>query len=114
MLDLTGDEARTGKVLFTDLREGKMTYPVILGLERDEALRPLVESIVVGPPDDPVPEAVAAQLVRSLRDTNAVRDCLRLARERSALAVAALDVLPVGPARRALETVAEAIVDRDL
>ncbi len=114
LLDLTGDEARTGKVLFTDLREGKMTYPVILGLERDDTLRPLVESIVVSPPDDPVPETVAAQLVRSLRDTNAVRDCLRLARERSALAVAALDVLPVGPARRALGTVAEAIVDRDL
>ncbi|MBZ0234996.1 MAG: polyprenyl synthetase family protein, partial [Deltaproteobacteria bacterium] len=31
-LDFAGDAAVTGKALYTDLREGKLTYPVLLGL----------------------------------------------------------------------------------
>ncbi|RMH22808.1 MAG: polyprenyl synthetase family protein [Acidobacteria bacterium] len=113
LLDLTGDEARTGKALFTDLREGKMTYPVILGLERDPALLPLVESIIDA--GDGAPSAaLCARLIRALRDADAMRDCLALARQRAAHATRSLEALPPGRARRALATVAEAIVDRDL
>jgi len=34
LLDLSGASEKLGKPLFTDLREGKMTYPVIVALER--------------------------------------------------------------------------------
>jgi len=37
VLDLAGDPVQTGKVLFTDLREGKMTYPLLLAVQRETA-----------------------------------------------------------------------------
>jgi geranylgeranyl pyrophosphate synthase len=43
-----------------------------------------------------------------------VADCLALARDHSRRAVESLRLIPDGRARKSLETVAEAIVDRDL
>jgi octaprenyl-diphosphate synthase len=114
LLDLTGEAARTGKDLFTDLREGKMTYPVIVALEREPGLAAVVEDILAQPVDAAVPEAAVAEVVAALRRTAAVEDCLALARDSSRRAVAELAALPESRARRALATVAEAIVDRDL
>lgn len=114
LLDLTGDARRTGKELFTDLREGKTTFPVIVALERDPSLRPLLEQVITTPADQPFADHLADRAVDALRDTRAVEDCQVLARDRSAQAVACLEGLPEGTARRSLRTVAEAIVDRDL
>lgn len=113
LLDLTGDSERTGKALFTDLREGKMTYPMILGLERDQELRSAVEAIVAAPAEAEIDAAVMARVLRSLARSGAAEDGLRFARERSRRACAALAVVPRGRARRALETVAQTLVDRD-
>lgn len=114
LLDLTGDARRTGKELFTDLREGKTTYPVIVALERDPSLRPLLEKVLATPADQPFVDHLADRVVEALRETRAVEDCQALARDRSARAVACLEGLPDGAARRSLRTVAEAIIDRDL
>jgi octaprenyl-diphosphate synthase len=35
VLDLSGDARTMGKVLFSDLREGKLTHPLLLAVERD-------------------------------------------------------------------------------
>ena len=114
LLDLTGDAGRTGKSLFTDLREGKMTYPVIVALEREPSFRPLVEEILAAPGDAALCDITAHRVIRILRDTRAVEDCLELAREHSRRAVASLSSFTPGPATRALATIAEALVDRDL
>ncbi len=111
LLDLTGDASRTGKDLFADLREGKMTFPLIVALERDPALRPVIEEILEA---SSVSEPVARRVISSLRETRAVEDCRLLARRHSGLALAALQELPESRARRALATVATTIVDRDL
>ena len=113
LLDLTGDVTHTGKELFTDLREGKMTYPLIVALEREPSLRPLVEE-VLALDDESVPESTARRVLGILRQTGAVEDCRELARQRTAEAVGRLETLPSSRARRALRTVARAIVDRDL
>ncbi len=110
LLDLTGDAATTGKELFTDLREGKMTYPMILALERDSQLRPVVERIVAA--DQPVSDADAAQVVAALAATHAVDDCLAFARQRVAAAIESLGLLPESDAVHCLRTVAESIVNR--
>ncbi len=111
LLDLTGDSAKTGKLLFADLREGKMTFPLIVALERDPDVRPVIEEILA---DEVVSDHAADRVVNSLRETRAVDECLQLARKHAGLALAALEPLPDGRARRALATVAETIVDRDL
>ena len=43
VLDVAGDPAATGKALLADLREGKMTYPLILAMERDADLARVLE-----------------------------------------------------------------------
>ncbi|MBC5827342.1 MAG: polyprenyl synthetase family protein [Candidatus Eremiobacteraeota bacterium] len=49
LLDLTADEALLGKPAGSDLREGKMTLPLILALEdRDETLRSLLAQAFAG------------------------------------------------------------------
>ena len=111
LLDLTGDASRTGKDLFADLREGKMTFPLIVALERDPALAPVVEEILGA---SGISDPAARRVVDSLRETRAVEDCRKLARRHSSRALAALETLPDSRARRALATVAETIVDRDL
>ncbi len=126
LLDLTGDASRTGKDLFADLREGKMTYPLIVALERDPALRPVIEDIVApeggkrnsvapeGGERSEVSDPAVQRVLSSLRRTRAVEDCLELARRHSGHALAALAALPESRARRALATVAATVVDRDL
>lgn len=111
VLDLTGDHRATGKALFTDLREGKMTYPLIVALERDPDLRPVVADIVANQ-DAEIDESVRVRVLASLAETGAVRDCLAMARERVDLAAEALSHVPAGAARDALRTVAETAVSR--
>lgn len=114
LLDLTGDTATTGKELFADLREGKMTFPVIVALEREPALRPLIYKLTDDEEGASFSPQEAQQVVEILRSTRAVEDCLDLARRTSASAVASLAPLPDGPSKRSLVTIAEALVDRDL
>src|SRR4051812_36286883 len=45
VLDVAGDPGMTGKALLADLREGKMTYPLILAIERDRSLGPLLSEV---------------------------------------------------------------------
>ncbi|MEM1176755.1 MAG: polyprenyl synthetase family protein, partial [Acidobacteriota bacterium] len=114
LLDLTGDPDTTGKDLFTDLREGKMTLPLIFALERETEARAIVSAVLDIPEHEPVPKDLARQVIDLLRRTDAVADTLKLARRHSQRAIEALNSVPDGAARRALATVAEAIVDRDL
>jgi octaprenyl-diphosphate synthase len=116
LLDFTGSETVLGKALFTDLREGKMTYPMILAVEREPALLPRIERLAATLDGDGEGEAAApdtAWLVEALGRTGAVDGCRAFARARAAEAVGALEVLPPSEARDALATVALAAVDRE-
>lgn len=114
LLDLTGEAVTTGKQLFTDLREGKMTLPLIFALERSDRARPLVEQALAQSATEAMPTELAEQVIEVLRQTRAVEDCLEVARDHGNKAIAALEGVPPGRARNALETIAEAIIDRDL
>ncbi len=113
-LDFAGDSAVTGKALYTDLREGKLTYPVLLGLERDPALAALIEEAIEGT-DAPAVEQVVRHraIAERIHGSGALADARRTAGERVARAVAALVAIPDGPGKVALITVAEAMATRE-
>jgi octaprenyl-diphosphate synthase len=111
-LDYAGDGATIGKSPFADLREGKMTHPVIVALERDPSLRSVLEELVASPVDE-VSEASKVQLITALNHTGALESTRELAIRKAEEACLALNGLPEGRARDALITVARATVHRE-
>jgi octaprenyl-diphosphate synthase len=109
VLDLTGDPNATGKALFTDLREGKLTYPLIVAQAQEPALTPLLTQVIEA---DAPPASAFAEVVSVLTRTGSLDACRALALEHAARAKDALDALPPTRARDALATVADATVHR--
>jgi octaprenyl-diphosphate synthase len=113
LLDVDGDAAVTGKALFTDLREGKMTYPLIVALDRDAGLLPVLAECAALPPERALPEAAVARVIESLVKTGALGDCRALARRRAGEAIEAIAGLPPGPGVQALVMVAQMTAARE-
>jgi octaprenyl-diphosphate synthase len=111
-LDYAGDGSTIGKAPFADLREGKMTHPMIVALERDPSLRPVLEGLVTGPRDF-VSERSHERLLEALRQTGALEATRELAITKAEAACLALAGLPESRAREALFTVARATVHRE-
>lgn len=111
-LDFAGEAAATGKSLFGDLREGKMTYPLIIGLERSVALRGLLRLIVETAEGQAIAPAVAGEVLAHLSGTGAIECTVALAHELAAKALGHLEALGDHPARCALTSICDAAVHR--
>jgi octaprenyl-diphosphate synthase len=103
----------TGKDPLADLREGKITYPLVVALEREPALRPRLEALLAETQTgiEPSRDALAA-IAATVRATGALTATRALAEEHVERALAVLDELPAGPPRDALVTVALASLQR--
>jgi octaprenyl-diphosphate synthase len=99
----------TGKDPLADLREGKITYPLVVALERDAALEARLATLLSEP--QPRRDELAA-IAGAVRATGALAATRALAEDHVARALAVLDELPAGPARDALVTVALASLER--
>jgi O-succinylbenzoic acid--CoA ligase len=106
VLDLAGDPERIGKDSLADLRQGKLTWPWILALERDPSLAERVAAAVAGD----APEL--GRLVADVRAAGTVEETKAFAREQAQAALADLATLPDGWARWLLEAIVHLIVDR--
>ena len=111
VLDLEGDPTVTGKDALVDLREGKLTWPVIVAAQRDAALRAELGAIAAEAGQELAP-ARAQQLVQAIRSTGALQVTRAYARTKAAEACALLDDLPAGKSRSALRLVVESAVHR--
>jgi octaprenyl-diphosphate synthase len=111
-LDLFGDERAMGKPVGGDLREGKVTLPLILSLELAEATtRERIERHL-RPYGGPSSDDVAA--VRSIvQEIGAGDAALAFAQQHVREARQRLDVLPPSAAREALHELAGRVVMRD-
>ena len=89
-----------------------MTHPVIVALERDPSLRPIVEELVTSPDDD-LAESTKSRLLSALHQTGALEWTREVAIREAETACQALRDLPDGRARDALFTVARATVHRE-
>jgi octaprenyl-diphosphate synthase len=105
LLDFAGDPTATGKSLLADLREGKMTYPLLLSMERDPDLVPLLEHFCAAD-DAAMDPHLAARIARTMSSAGVTEDCLALAGRLCREAVRSLAALPPSRARTALESVA--------
>jgi geranylgeranyl pyrophosphate synthase len=106
VLDVSGPAARTGKPRGTDLLDGTVTLPLILARERDPRLAELDLRSVRDAEE-------AAALCDRIAATGALDEARRRAFGMVADAKAALGPLPLTSAqRRALELVADSVVDR--
>lgn len=96
----------TGKDSLVDLREGKMTYPLVVALERDPSLQARIETALAQNASD------FESIADAVRATGALAATRLVAEQHVRRALDAIAVLPTGPARDALETVVLASLER--
>jgi octaprenyl-diphosphate synthase len=110
LLDFRGDQAKTGKPLATDFREGQATLPLIYllrALDEDEAQ---FASARFG---NGATEAEVRTLVGWMTERGAFEAASDRAEQLVAAAVKALSPLPVTDDRTLLETIARFVVERE-
>lgn len=112
-LDLEGDPAVTGKDALADLREGKLTFPVLIAVEREPAFTDVLAGILAAAEETGEVASDDARVVAAaLARTDGLGAAKRFAAEHIRKAIAVLDEVPRGPGRDALATVAEASLAR--
>jgi len=110
VLDYRGEAGRLGKNVGDDLREGKMTLPVILALETaTDAERDMLAAALGN--TEAGPEQLASVLALFNR-TDTLGRTVERAQEHVRRAIAALQVLPASEMRELLAEIAEFTVSR--
>lgn len=104
LLDYSGTD--TGKNLFADLAEGKLTLPLVLAVERDPALGTLVQQLHQGNPE------VTPLIIEQVIASGACDEVRQRAHEVTLNAQRALETLPPSPARLLLSLVAAEMTGR--
>ena len=108
VLDYDGDVAEMGKNLGDDLREGKVTLPLIIAMQRgtEQERQTLQEAIETGGTDK------MAEIVAIVQRTGALDATRATAAVQAQRAVNALSVLPDTPYREALLKLASQLLGR--
>ena len=110
LLDFTANAAQLGKPVLSDLREGKVTLPLIRLLRDHPETEPLVRAAIQEPPG----ETTRAKAVLDLLSKYGELERARLeAHEYADRAREALRIFPASPYREALTAIARYIVERD-
>ena len=111
LLDFTSDPEKIGKPVLNDLKEGKVTLPLIYALESarpDE--RELVAAVLA---DRGFTNARPEQILEFVRRTGALERARSLAQDYAAQSKASMPDLPDSEYRRALLAVPDFLLDRE-
>jgi heptaprenyl diphosphate synthase len=110
LLDITAETAVAGKAPGGDLRAGVRTLPVLYLLRRGGPAAARLAAVLDGDHDD----GSVAEALELLRASPAMAEARRTAQADVDAARAALAALPAWPVRRALEEVADRVLDREV
>jgi len=111
VLDFTAREKTLGKPVGGDLREGKVTLPLVYALERaTPAERELVATILLDRNYDAVPFQRILALLKQYQGIERVRDRAQAFTEKARAIIA---TFPESPYQRALLAVTELVTERD-
>ncbi len=110
IIDYNLDIEDSGKARGQDLREGKVTLPLIFACERDPEVRAQLEALLREGP--PAQDRALAPLIDAVVASGGLDDARRQAHTHVEAAIEALTALPPSPARAALEELARYIVRR--
>lgn len=110
LLDFTGEEDELGKPVLSDLKEGKLTLPLILLLPRiGTARRRTIEAVLE---DGDFVRVEPQEILELVRSEGTVEEARAMAEDYAARAKAVLAALPPGEAREALELAPDFILNR--
>ncbi|MEZ4273158.1 MAG: polyprenyl synthetase family protein [Myxococcota bacterium] len=112
VLDLRGDADVTGKNTLVDLREGKLTWPLIIAAQRHTALCAQLQNIAIGQHD--LTDERAQYVMEEVCACGALDTTCEFAQAQADHARTLLTQLPITPARRAMEIVIDSAVNRIL
>jgi octaprenyl-diphosphate synthase len=111
VLDFTSREAVLGKPVGNDLREGKVTLPLIYALEEaGSEERRLVETVLR---DNSYERVSFRKVLDIVQDHNGIERALRRAQSFTEQARTIISSFPGSPAQRALAAVIELVIERD-
>jgi len=109
VLDVIGDAATLGKATGSDIREGNLTLPSILAMDRSkEAEVAILAAIKQSPP----PEPEVRRCLELIRSTGAIDQSMEIAREYTHGALEYLEGINDGPYRHGMTELAQRILDR--
>jgi octaprenyl-diphosphate synthase len=111
VLDYSAEQARLGKTVGDDFREGKVTLPVILAIHRGSEAERAFWKRTLEDSDQRDGDFVHAQDL--IRHHNALRDSIDRARHYGAIARDALGMFSDQPVKQALIDIIEFTVDRE-
>jgi len=110
VIDYQSSESTSGKPRGQDLREGKITLPLIIACERDMSLRTRLRAAFSGGRPD---HEALSRLVDDVARSDATDHALDVAASHAKQAEIELRALPSSPSRDALASLARAVVRRD-
>jgi octaprenyl-diphosphate synthase len=108
VLDYDGDVAEMGKNLGDDLREGKVTLPLIIAMQKaNPAQRALIQTAIEGGGVERMGEIIAI-----VQDSGALSATRAHAAQEAQRAIDALSALPTSPYKEALHGLAAQLLER--
>ena len=110
LLDFTGSDNELGKPALADLREGKLTAPILLMLPKLN--EPETQAILSVLQDRDFNQVSEEEVLSWLDQNGAIEAAERMAREHARRAQEAVSVLPAGAARDALQAAPDFVLNR--